>query len=162
MHSLLQLSKDEYRADPEGFQPNGGTAMAYLKFKMKLAALLCSFAFLFSAQNSRAEVKLPSLLSDGMVLQQGMKVNIWGKADPGEKIVVTFKDQQASGVADKDGRWRVPIGPLSAGGPFTLTIAGKNTITLHDVLIGEVWVCSGQSNMEMHVSSAMNAQDETA
>ena len=98
-----------------------------------------------------------------------MKVSIWGMADPGEKVSVTLNDQQASAVADTEGRWRVPIGPLSAGGPFTLTIAGRNTITLHDVLVGEVWVCSGQSNMEMPVGAnrqgslgVVNYQDEIA
>jgi sialate O-acetylesterase len=101
----------------------------------------------------RAEVKLPSLLSDGLVLQQGMKVNIWGTADPGERVSVTLKDQQVSGVADGGGQWKVKLGPLNAGGPFTMTVAGKNTITLHDVLVGEVWVCSGQSNMEMPVGT---------
>ena len=64
-----------------------------------------------------------------------------------------MKDQQLSAVADSEGQWKVKLGPLSEGGPFTLTIAGKNTIVLHDVLVGEVWVCSGQSNMEMPVST---------
>jgi sialate O-acetylesterase len=110
----------------------------------------------------RAEVKLPSLLSDGLVLQQGMKVNIWGAADPGEQVTVTSGGQQVSAVTESGGQWKVKLGPLNAGGPFTMTIAGKNTITLHDVLVGEVWVCSGQSNMQMAVSGALNSQDEIA
>lgn len=114
---------------------------------------------MFSALGLRAEVKPPSLLSDGLVLQQGMKVNIWGTADSGERVTVTLKDQQVSGVADSGGQWKVKLGPLDAGGPFTLTISGKNTIALHNVLVGEVWVCSGQSNMEMAVSSVLSAQD---
>jgi sialate O-acetylesterase len=117
---------------------------------------------MFTVAGARAEVKLPALISDGMVLQQGMKVSIWGTADPGEQITVTIKDQEARGVADRDGQWNVRLGPLSPGGPFTLTIAGKNTITLHDVLVGEVWVCSGQSNMELPVSAVNNAADEIA
>jgi sialate O-acetylesterase len=114
---------------------------------------------MLGALSLRADVKLPSVLSDGLVLQQGMKVNIWGTADPGERVTVTLGNQQASGVADSVGQWNVKLGPLNAGGPFTMTFAGKNTITLHDVFVGEVWVCSGQSNMEMPVGT--NAQGWT-
>jgi sialate O-acetylesterase len=125
---------------------------------------------MLGALGLRAEVKLPSLLSDGVVLQQGTKVNIWGMADPGERVTVTLGDQQASSVAGSGGQWKVKLGPLNPGGPFTMTISGKNTITLHDVLVGEVWVCSGQSNMEMPVGTnaegwsgnVNNYQDEIA
>jgi len=125
---------------------------------------------MLGALGLRAEVKLPSLLSDGLVLQQGMKVNIWGTADPGERVTVTFEGQQVSGVTESGGQWKVKLGPFNPGGPFTMTIAGKNTITLHDVLVGEVWVCSGQSNMEMPVGTnpqgwsgaVVNYQDEMA
>ena len=106
-------------------------------------------ALILTVTGAHAEVKLPALISDGMVLQQGVKVNIWGTADPGERVTVTLKDQEASGVADREGQWKVRLGPLGPGGPFTMTITGKNTLTLHDVLVGEVWVCSGQSNMEL-------------
>jgi sialate O-acetylesterase len=114
---------------------------------------MCCYSLFFGASGLRAEVKLPSLLSDGLVLQQGTKLNIWGRAEPGEQVSVALKDQHESAVTNSEGQWRVKLGPLSAGGPFTLTIAGKNTITLHDVLVGEVWVCSGQSNMEMPVGT---------
>jgi sialate O-acetylesterase len=105
-----------------------------------------------------------------MVLQQGMKVNIWGTANPGERVTVTLKDEEVNGVADSKGQWKVKLGPLSAGGPYLMTVAGTNTVTLHDVLVGEVWVCSGQSNMEMPVgtnsegwsSGVANYQDEIA
>ena len=127
--------------------------MCQMKYKQKVITLLCGSAFLVGALGLRGEVKLPSLLSDGLVLQQGMKVNIWGTADPGERVTVTLGDQQVSAVAESGGEWKVKLGPLSAGGPFTMTIAGKNTLTLHDVLVGEVWVCSGQSNMEMPVGT---------
>lgn len=134
-----------------------------------LAALAC-LALALGALDLRAEVMLPSLISDGMVLQQGMNVNIWGSADPGEQVTVTLQGQHASVVADGNGRWRVKLAPLSPGGPFTLTIVGTNTLVLHDVLVGEVWVCSGQSNMEMPVattqggwsSGVLNYQDEIA
>ncbi len=117
---------------------------------------------MLSVSRLRADVRLPSLLSDGMVLQQGTKVNIWGNAEPGEHVTVTFQGETVSGAAGTDGRWKVGFGPLVPGGPFTLIISGKNTIKLHDILVGEVWVCSGQSNMQMPVSQAMNAQDEIA
>jgi sialate O-acetylesterase len=141
-----------------------------MTFKPKATTVLCCCAFVLGALSLRAEVKLPSLLSDGLVLQQGMKVNIWGTADPGEQVTVTFEGQQVSGITEGGGQWKVKLGPLNAGGPFTMTIAGKNTITLHDVLVGEVWVCSGQSNMEMPVGTnpqgwsggVANYQDEMA
>lgn len=113
------------------------------------AIALCCFAV--GVNLLRADVKLPALISDGMVLQQNAKVNLWGTADAGERVKVTLNDQQASATADGRGEWSVKLGPLSAGGPFTLTIAGKNTIALHNVMVGEVWVCSGQSNMAMTV-----------
>ena len=81
---------------------------------------LCCFVFLcytFPTLGLRADVRLPSLISDGMVLQQGMKVNIWGTADPGERVTVTLKNQQVAGIADGEGRWKVGLGPLVPGGP---------------------------------------------
>jgi len=115
-----------------------------------------------------ADVRLPSLISDGMVLQQGVPVNLWGMADPLERVAATLNNQQASAVADQRGEWRIKLGPLPAGGPFTLKIVGKNTISIHDVLVGEVWICSGQSNMAMTVgptrppyfTGVTNYQDE--
>jgi sialate O-acetylesterase len=130
------------------------------KFKSVGMFYLCSL--LLSVLSLRADVKLPNLISNGMVLEQGTKVNIWGAADPGERVTVTFNGEQERDVADGEGHWKVKLGPLTAGGPFTMAVAGKNTITIHDVLVGEVWVCSGQSNMAMTVSQAMNAQDEVA
>jgi len=118
-------------------------------FRAMVTAIVCSGVFMASTPVLRADVKLPNLLSDGMVLQQGMNVDIWGTAEPGESVSVSFQGQKVSGVAGVGGEWKVKLDPLHAGGPFTMTIAGKNTITLHDVLVGEVWVCSGQSNMEM-------------
>ena len=115
--------------------------------RLRLAGL--GLFLLFMGTQAWAEVKLPKLISDNMVLQQGMKVRIWGTADPGEKVAVTFREQKVATEAVADGRWEVYLQPLEAGGPDALTISGRNTITLKDVLVGEVWVCSGQSNMEM-------------
>ena len=107
-----------------------------------------------------AAVKLPAVIGDNMVLQRDMKVPIWGTADPGEKVTVTIGDQKAAATANADGRWMVRLDPLKAGGPFEMTVAGSNRITLKDILVGEVWVCSGQSNMAMAVKAAANAQEE--
>lgn len=97
--------------------------------------------------SSLAEVKLPPVLSSHMVLQREMPVPVWGTAAPGEKIVVKFRDQEKSITASPDGKWLVKLDALKAGGPDVLTVSGSNTIKLDDVLVGEVWVGSGQSNM---------------
>jgi sialate O-acetylesterase len=109
---------------------------------------------------------LPALISDNMVLQQGRQVAIWGTDDAGEQVTVSMGEQKESGTADPNGQWKVELGPLKKGGPFEMTVAGKNTVTIHNVLVGEVWVCSGQSNMEFAVwnhgvfGGAKNAEQE--
>jgi sialate O-acetylesterase len=94
-----------------------------------------------------ADIRLAGVFSDHMVLQRDRDIPVWGTADPGEKVTVSFMSKQVGTVAAKDGRWMVRLGKTNAGGPFELTAAGKNTVTLTDVMVGEVWVCSGQSNM---------------
>jgi len=106
-----------------------------------------------------AEVKPNPLFTEGAVLQRGQAVPVWGTARDGEKVSVAIGDQKLSTTA-VDGTWRVKLKPLSAGGPFTLTITGDNTVTVNNVLVGEVWVCSGQSNMEWPFARAANAADE--
>jgi sialate O-acetylesterase len=110
----------------------------------------------------RATVKLPYLIADHMVVQRGLPVHIWGRAEPGESVSVTFRDAERRTAADALGRWDVYLPPGDGGGPFTMTIRGANTIVLRDVLVGEVWVASGQSNMEWPVAWAGNAQAEIA
>jgi sialate O-acetylesterase len=96
-----------------------------------------------------ADVKLPAIFGDHMVLQQEATLPVWGWASPGEKIVVSFGNQKANTTTGADGKWRVDLAPVPAGtAPGTLVVAGRNTITLSDVLVGDVWLCSGQSNME--------------
>ncbi len=96
----------------------------------------------------RAEVKLPSIFSDNMVFQQGMKLPVWGTAAPGEKVKVSFNGQEAEATADATGKWMVELSPVNAGGPFEMTVSASNTVTVRNILAGEVWLCSGQSNME--------------
>jgi sialate O-acetylesterase len=103
--------------------------------------------------SARADVKLPSIFSDHMVLQQGMAVPVWGWADPGEQVTVSVGSEQTSTTAGADGKWLMRLNHLTADAtPIQMTVAGKNTITIKDVLIGEVWLGSGQSNMEFSVS----------
>jgi sialate O-acetylesterase len=114
----------------------------------RFAARYALFAlFAISASVSQAEVALPPFFSDHMVLQRESKAPIWGTAAPGEEVTVQFRDQTLKTTADAAGKWRVELKGLEAGGPDELTIAGKNAIKLTDVLVGEVWVGSGQSNM---------------
>lgn len=105
---------------------------------------------------ARAEIKLPSLFGENMVLQAGVKDPVWGTADPHQKVTVTLGAAQASATASAAGRWKVELGPLQPGGPYEMTVAGKNTIVIHNVLVGQVWICSGQSNMTFSVGRQLN------
>lgn len=96
-----------------------------------------------------AKVKLPALVSDGMVLQHGQQLIVWGYADPGETVSLTFLKKKYTTDADTKGCWKIDLPPLKAGGPYTMSI---NDIQLKDILVGDVWLCSGQSNMELPVS----------
>lgn len=113
---------------------------------------VCVFLFQFFLFTAYANVKLASPFGDGMVLQQGTKVPVWGTAEPNEKITVVFLKQKHTTTADAGGQWKVFLNRLAYGGPYTLTVSGKNIIALKDVYVGEVWLCSGQSNMDMTVA----------
>lgn len=117
-----------------------------LKFLLRPLIL----GLLAGASPARGDVVPASLFRDHAVLQQGMPIPVWGTADEGEHVTVTLGDHTASTVA-RDGKWSVRLAALPAGGPHTLAIAGQNRVELSDVLIGEVWVCGGQSNMERHL-----------
>jgi sialate O-acetylesterase len=112
--------------------------------------------------SASAEVSLPALLSEHVVLQRRTPIHIWGKAAAGEAVSVTFRGQTRSAVADDLGRWSAYLPPSEAGGPFTLAVSATNTITLQDVMVGEVWVDSGQSNMEFSLRGANNGEAEVA
>jgi sialate O-acetylesterase len=123
----------------------------------------CLFlAALAAAAPLAADVRLPALIGDNMVLQSGVPVRIWGKADAGERVTVKFRSESVSTVADASGKWAAYLSPMRPGGPFEMTISGKNSLTLRNVLIGEVWVGSGQSNMAWLLSNANNAEQEIA
>lgn len=113
----------------------------------------CSFLGCLSAS---ADVTLPPVISDHMVLQRDIAAPIWGQAAPGEEVTVAIAGQKKTATADAKGQWKVTLDPLKLAEGLTLTVQGKNTLTVQDVLVGEVWLGSGQSNMDMHVNSYTN------
>ncbi len=126
---------------------------------MKSKTLFVIVLFCLSL-STHAQVRLPKVLGDNMVLQRNKPIQLWGWANANEKISVTFKKQTVTTKANKNGEWRLSLKPEVAGGPHQLTVKGKNTITLSNILVGEVWVCSGQSNMEWTVRNSNNAAAE--
>ena len=129
--------------------------------KIKLILLCCFSLFL---TNVSATVRLPHLFSDHMVIQRDQPVKIWGWADKSETIEVVFGSQSKKVKADKNGNWALSLDKMAFGGPYSMQIKGRsNHITLKDIYVGDVWLCSGQSNMEMPVhgwSSVDNYQEE--
>jgi len=115
-----------------------------------------------TASVATADVTLPAMFSDHMVLQCDRALPVWGWADPGEKVTVTLAEQSQTATANDDGKWSVTLAALEAGGPHKLTVEGNNTVEIADVLAGEVWVCSGQSNMAMSVGGSANFPEEQA
>ena len=103
--------------------------------------------FVFSI-GAFAQISLPKLVSNGMVLQRDAKVKIWGWASPGETVKISFQDLESETVANKNGEWSIEFEDLAAGGPFTMNLKGQNSIRLEKIYVGDVWICSGQSNME--------------
>lgn len=115
-----------------------------------------------AAPAARAEIKLPSIFGPHMVLQRDQKDKVWGTAEPGERVVVAVAGQEKATQAGPDGKWSVVLDPIPAGGPHSLSVSGKkDTVVLDDVLVGEVWICSGQSNMEWPVSQANDGDLES-
>ena len=96
---------------------------------------------------ANGNVKLPVLISEGMVLQRDSKINIWGWASAGEKVQIKFNNKTFSTITDPEGNWKVVLPPMKAGGPYQMEVNGSDSILLRDILIGDVWFCSGQSNM---------------
>lgn len=124
-------------------------SLIYDKIRLGVAVLL----YLCATSWADAKVKLPALISDGMVLQREQSVKVWGTADAGESITVKFQKKSYHATADVNGRWSIMLPPLKAGGPFPMQV---NDIKLNDILVGDVWLCSGQSNMELPVRRVMD------
>ena len=124
--------------------------------------LLALFLLAAVASAAWADVTLPAMFSDHMVLQREIGLPVWGWAEPGEQVAVTLGDQTETAVADDAGKWSVTLAAQQAGGPHKLTVKGKNTVQIDDVLVGEVWLASGQSNMAMSVARSANFPEEQA
>ncbi|MCW3094953.1 MAG: Sialic acid-specific 9-O-acetylesterase [Chthonomonadaceae bacterium] len=140
-------------------------------FTLRRVCLVATLlALLIVAQTQRGEAQdaasgkpfLHPLFTDHMVFQRGIKAPVWGWTQPGKKVTVGMDGKTATATAGPDGKWMAALGPFTAGGPYTLTVNGPETAKVEDVLIGDVWICSGQSNMEMGIGNVYNAQDEIA
>lgn len=126
-------------------------------FMLRMLLLLGGGWIGASSFAARGDVTIASIFSDHMVLQRDMEIPIWGTADEGEEVTIQLADQTAVCVA-AGGKWTVKLKPIPAGGPHNLTVKGKNTLTIADVLIGEVWICSGQSNMVWAIKDSFEPQ----
>ncbi len=115
---------------------------------------------LLGTATARAEVRLPHVIGSHMVLQRDRPLPIWGWARPGEAVQVELAGQRVETVADDEGRFRVELGPVAVGGPYEMVVQGDNLIELSDILVGEVWLCAGQSNMEMGVGLVRDGPQE--
>jgi len=130
---------------------------------MNLTRLLCCLVTLVLPVVVPAAVKPNSLFSDGAVLQCELPAPVWGTAKAGEKVTVTFAGQTVTAITDDKGDWQVKLKPLKPNAePQTMTIAGENTVTITNLLVGEVWICSGQSNMQWPLSATTNAAEAVA
>jgi sialate O-acetylesterase len=125
--------------------------------RARTAAVLCLLVY---ALNCWADPVLPTLFTDHMVLQQSREIHVWGKADAGEKITASLAGHTATTTADAHGAWSIGLPALSAGGPFTLVISGKKQVVIKDVMVGEVWIASGQSNMTFSLDGSDGAAVE--
>jgi sialate O-acetylesterase len=133
----------------------------------KLKSILIIALFLFSSLLVQSKILLPSVFSDNMVLQQKTNAAIWGKATAGKavKITVSWNKINYGAIADASGNWKIKVATLGYGGPFSITISDGELLVLNNVLIGDVWICSGQSNMEMPLAGwgkILNSEKEIA
>ncbi|HEV2472422.1 MAG TPA: sialate O-acetylesterase, partial [Chthonomonadales bacterium] len=144
---------------------NRRCARAVMVIAAMLLAEFCAFAQSAAGQGSQAGgVKalpfLSPIFGDNMVLQRGKADAIWGWAEPGESVRVEIGERVATGVAGPDRRWQLQIEPPATGGPYTVRISGHETVELHNVMVGDVWLCGGQSNMELPLRFTKNADEE--
>ena len=114
------------------------------------------------AQPAGAEVRLPNVFSSHMVLQQERPLVVWGWGQPNETVTVRLAEASAQVQANDRGEWKAVLPAMKAGGPYTLLVSGSSTVRFEDVMLGEVWLCSGQSNMEMGIGAARDAKQEIA
>ena len=130
-----------------------------LLHRHRISLILGAFT-LATAISARADVRLPRLFTDNMMFQRDLPVRVWGWADPGEAVSVTLAGNNASTKADDKGGWSLELAALKTGENLELTVKGNNSLTLKNVLVGDLWVCSGQSNMEMDLGGCLGAADD--
>ena len=123
-----------------------------------LAVCVVAITLVFTI-SAFSDITLSSVIGENMVLQRDMKINVWGWADPGETVTVSIGGNEAKAITGENGKWSVVLPAMKAGGPHEMTVTGKNTITIGNILVGEVWLCSGQSNMEFGLGGAENAKE---
>src|SRR5260221_2833295 len=152
-----QASSKNFRATPVG--RSFDRTVPRLRTSMKRILLV----FALTLASARADVRLPAIFSDHMVLQSDAAVAVWGWAAPGEEVTVSIAGKSNATKADADGQWTLKLDPLEAAGePQTLTVKGGTTLTVSDVLVGEVWLASGQSNMEMQMKGKLHGSVDPA
>ncbi|MDZ7291793.1 MAG: sialate O-acetylesterase [candidate division KSB1 bacterium] len=136
------------------------------RFYVVLTMLVIGIVLTSFPAGAVAQVKLPAIFSNNLVLQRNAKIPVWGTAEPGNQITVKIHRQKKTTKADQTGKWRIDLAPMPAGGPYELVVVGSEMIKFTNVMIGEVWLCSGQSNMEMPMVSTWakvnNFKDEVA
>jgi hypothetical protein len=156
------LDRDRCKPADVGSHGKGvGRSGSFGRLLLRILALL-GISSIAAIGTSHADVRLPAVFPPHMVLQQQAALPVWGWEEPGEEVVVSIGGQSKHTEAGRDGKWKVELGTLKAGDTLALTVKGKNTLRIDDVLVGEVWLCSGQSNMEMVVNNARDAEQETA
>ncbi|MGL6196280.1 MAG: sialate O-acetylesterase, partial [Thermoguttaceae bacterium] len=127
---------------------------------LALVVAFCAAVTLSLASAAKADVKVSPIISDNMVLQRGQADTLWGWAEPGEEVTATINGQTKTTKADAEGKWSLKLDPMRVGGPFELKIKGKNELNFKNVMVGDVWVCSGQSNMQWSVNASNNPEEE--
>ena len=140
----------------------GYTCITHFKIMVKSLMVLFLLVYYGYFSSLYARVALPNLFSNNMVLQRELRIPVWGNSTPGEKITVTMGNNMSETTADYGGRWEVKLKPMKAGGPYTLKVSGENVVEFSNVLIGDVWICAGQSNMELPVRRSNNSVKEIA
>ncbi|VAX29114.1 Sialic acid-specific 9-O-acetylesterase, partial [hydrothermal vent metagenome] len=123
---------------------------------------LITLVILLGCQKTYSPAKnitLLPLFTDNMVLQQKQEIPIWGKAEPSGEVIVTLNEQKKKGIVDSKGNWKVSLSPVPAGGPYELVISGEQTHKIKNVMVGEVWLCSGQSNMDMPLFGGLKVKN---
>ena len=126
---------------------------------IRFSTLACCLALFFITATSQSETTIPSIIGENMVLQRNQPIVIWGWDNAQQKIEVSVAGNSAQTTTDSDGKWIVSLDKLAAGGPHTITINGSSKISLKNVLVGEVWLCSGQSNMEWSANAGIDNKE---